>query len=91
MTIGYGSGPTTGQADDPRAVSRTRHRSTRRGRRAGISPGVNDPYTAISCIDRLGAVLCTLAEKVIPLPYRHDEDGRLRVVADAPPPSGASP
>jgi uncharacterized membrane protein len=44
---------------------------------------VNDPFTAISCIDRLGAALCTLAEKVIPSPYRYDEDGRLRVVTDA--------
>jgi uncharacterized membrane protein len=42
-----------------------------------LSPGVNDPFTAISCIARLGAALCTLAEKVIPSPYRHDEDGRL--------------
>ena len=56
-----------------------------------LSPGVNDPFTVISCIHRLGAVLCTLAEKVIPSPYRHDEDGRLGVVTDAPPPSGASP
>ncbi len=48
-----------------------------------LSTGVNDPFTAISCIDRLGAALCTLSEKVIPSPYRHDEDGRLRVVTDA--------
>lgn len=48
-----------------------------------LSPGVNDPFTAINCVDRLGAALCTLAEKVIPSPYRHDEEGRLRVATDA--------
>ena len=48
-----------------------------------LSPGVNDPFTAINCVDRLGAALCALAEKAIPSPYRHDEKGRLRVVTDA--------
>ena len=48
-----------------------------------LSPGVNDPFTAMNCIDRLGAALCNLAEKVVPSPYRHDKDGRLRVVTDA--------
>ena len=47
-----------------------------------LSPGINDPFTAINCVDRLGAALCALAEKVIPSPYRHDEEGRLRVVTD---------
>lgn len=31
-----------------------------------LSPGINDPYTAITCIDKLGAVLCTLADKTFP-------------------------
>ena len=48
-----------------------------------LSPGVNDPFTAINCVDRLGAALCDLADKVIPSPYRYDEDGKLRVVTDA--------
>lgn len=47
-----------------------------------LSPGINDPFTAINCVDRLGAALCALAEKVIPSPYRYDTDGRLRVVTD---------
>lgn len=46
-----------------------------------LSPGVNDPFTAITCIDRLGAALCHLAERVIPSPYRYDGAGTLRVVA----------
>jgi uncharacterized membrane protein len=46
-----------------------------------LSPGVNDPFTAIRCVDRLGSVLCRLAERAMPSPYRNDSEGRLRVVA----------
>lgn len=46
-----------------------------------LSPGINDPFTAISCIDRLAAALCLLAQRSIPSPYRHDENDILRVVA----------
>ena len=46
-----------------------------------LSPGLNDPFTAITCIDRLGAALCRLAGRRIPSAYRRDDDGRLRVVA----------
>ena len=48
-----------------------------------LSPGVNDPYTAISCIDRLGSALCLLCGREFPLPYRYDDQGRLRVVSKA--------
>ncbi|HEY9197840.1 MAG TPA: DUF2254 domain-containing protein [Gammaproteobacteria bacterium] len=48
-----------------------------------LSPGVNNPFTAISCIDRLGAALCRLAQREMPPPCRHDEQGRLRVMAPA--------
>ncbi len=48
-----------------------------------LSPGINDPFTAINCVDRLGAALCSLAERSIPSRRRYDEKGRLRVVADA--------
>ncbi len=46
-----------------------------------LSPGINDPFTAITCLDRLGAGLSRLAERRMPSAYRHDENGRLRVVA----------
>ena len=46
-----------------------------------LSPGVNDPSTAIACIHRLGAVLAQLAAREFPSPYRLDETGTLRVVA----------
>jgi len=47
-----------------------------------LSPGMNDPFTAVSCVDRLGAALCRLATRVLPAPHRYDEDGNLRVIAD---------
>jgi uncharacterized membrane protein len=47
-----------------------------------LSPGVNDPFTAIACIDRLGEALVILAGRSIPSPYRLDEEGHLRVVTD---------
>lgn len=47
-----------------------------------LSPGVNDPFTAITCVDRLGSALCALAEKAVPSRYHFDEEGRLRVVAE---------
>lgn len=47
-----------------------------------LSPGVNDPYTAIACIDNLTATMCYLAEAKFPSKYRVDEDGNLRVIAD---------
>lgn len=46
-----------------------------------LSPGVNDPYTAITCIDKLSAILAYLCKAQFPSPYRLDEDGQLRVVA----------
>lgn len=48
-----------------------------------LSPGINDPFTAISCVDRLGSALCRVARREIPSPYRHDDQGQLRVVAPA--------
>lgn len=46
-----------------------------------LSPGINDPFTAIQCIDGLSVALCHLAEREIPSPYRYDEDNKLRVIA----------
>jgi uncharacterized membrane protein len=46
-----------------------------------LSTGVNDPFTAIQCIDRLGQAMSHVAGRAIPSPYRADESGKLRVVA----------
>jgi len=47
-----------------------------------LSPGINDPTTALYCIDRLGEVLLRLAGRDIPSPMRLDDQGQLRIVAE---------
>ena len=46
-----------------------------------LSPGVNDPFTAMTCIDWLGGALKDLADRDVPGAERFGPDGRLRVVA----------
>jgi uncharacterized membrane protein len=46
-----------------------------------LSPGINDPFTAMACIDRLGSALCYLSNRSFPSPYRYDDEGKLRVIA----------
>ncbi len=46
-----------------------------------ISPGINDPFTAIRCIDRISAGLSRLAQRDFPSPYRYDDEQNLRVIA----------
>jgi len=45
-----------------------------------LSPGVNDPFTAIRCIDRLGSALSRLVRREMPSRVRRDAAGRVRVV-----------
>ena len=47
-----------------------------------LSPGVNDPYTAIACIDNLTATMSYLAQVKFPSKCRFDEEGNLRIIAD---------
>ncbi|CAL1125188.1 unnamed protein product [Cladocopium goreaui] len=46
-----------------------------------LSPGINAPLTAVTCIDRLGASLSRLAGRKIPSASRYDHDGKLRLIA----------
>jgi uncharacterized membrane protein len=46
-----------------------------------LSPGVNDPFTAQSCLDWLGAAIADLARRDLPSRLRADEDEALRVIA----------
>ncbi|WP_242018265.1 DUF2254 family protein [Synechocystis sp. FACHB-383] len=46
-----------------------------------LSPGINDPFTAIRCIDQLSAALCHLAQREMPSPYRYDDQNQLRIIA----------
>lgn len=41
-----------------------------------LSPGINDPHTAISVVDRLGATLCSLSQRHLPTGVFH-RGGRL--------------
>lgn len=45
-----------------------------------LSPGVNDPFSAINCVDRLAAALARLAERDIPSPCLRDTGGHVRVL-----------
>ncbi|WP_323780033.1 DUF2254 domain-containing protein [Thalassovita sp.] len=47
-----------------------------------LSPAINDPTTALYCLDRLGEVLETLAGRQIPSGRIVDQDMKLRVVFD---------
>jgi uncharacterized membrane protein len=46
-----------------------------------LSPGINDPATALLCIDRLEEALAQIAGRRIPCAERADEHGSLRVIA----------
>ena len=45
-----------------------------------ISPSLNDPFTAMSCIDRLCSAFCRLAGRQFPSPYRMDDNGNVRMI-----------
>jgi uncharacterized membrane protein len=46
-----------------------------------LSPGINEPFTALTCIDWLGGSLRGVVRRDLPSPVRYDQNGRLRVVA----------
>ncbi len=46
-----------------------------------LSPSLNDPFTAIACINRLCSAMCRLTDRNFPSPYRKDEQGVLRVIS----------
>lgn len=47
-----------------------------------LSPGINDPTTALYCVDRLGQVLGRVADRDVPSPMRVDQSGQLRVFTE---------
>lgn len=48
-----------------------------------LSPGINDPFTAMMCTDWLGAAFAKVANRQHKQQLRHDEAGELRVVVPA--------
>jgi uncharacterized membrane protein len=49
-----------------------------------LSPGVNDPTTAVEVLDRLHDLLRSLVQRDIPSPARKDDAGRLRLLLPRP-------
>ena len=47
-----------------------------------MSAAINDPYTAMTCLDHLGAGLALYAERDGYQPYLYDSENRLRVIFD---------
>ncbi len=47
-----------------------------------LSPGINDPFTAIICVDWLSAALSRIAEREAPSPYHYDDSGNLRLITE---------
>lgn len=47
-----------------------------------LSPGINDPFTAMNCIDWLGSAISAVARHGLPSPRRYDDKGKLRVIAE---------
>ncbi len=45
-----------------------------------LSTGVNDPFTAVTCVDFLSSMLSDFSLRDVPSPYWHDEQGDLRVI-----------
>jgi uncharacterized membrane protein len=50
-----------------------------------LSPGINDPATAVMCIDRLAEVIVLLARRGAPREVRTGDDGQARLILKGPP------
>lgn len=49
-----------------------------------LSPGINDPTTAMICVDRLAQVLLAVGRRPAPPPWRRAEDGQARLFLPRP-------
>ncbi len=47
-----------------------------------LSPGINDPFTAMSCVEWLGVGLIQVGRRRIPSALHYDEENHLRLVTD---------
>ncbi len=48
-----------------------------------LSPGINDPFTAVTCLDWLAESLGRLVRRKMPSPYHCDDEHKLRVITRA--------
>lgn len=49
-----------------------------------LSPGINDPTTAVACVNQLSVGLCQVADRPMPPSVLTDDEGRARVRQDDP-------
>ena len=49
-----------------------------------MSPGINDPFTAQTCVDRIAAALARIADRPFPDPRLRDDDGSVRLLLRRP-------
>ncbi|WP_090926912.1 DUF2254 domain-containing protein [Salibacterium qingdaonense] len=49
-----------------------------------LSPGINDPNTAVACIKNLGKILARLGRKQLPRTFHYDASGDLRLIMKQP-------
>lgn len=47
-----------------------------------LSPGINDPFTAIACIDHLSGIMAEIADRSERAPWRQDSQNRRRLCLD---------
>lgn len=47
-----------------------------------LSAAINDPFTAMTCIDHLGESLAKTSLRQLPSPYHYDDQGKLRLVTE---------
>lgn len=50
-----------------------------------LSPGINDPFTAMHCLDMLAEAFCRVLGRRLPSTERFDDESQLRIVARAVP------
>ncbi len=46
-----------------------------------LSPGINDPFTAINCINWFQSAISAMMRANLPSPYRRDENGDVRIIS----------
>jgi uncharacterized membrane protein len=49
-----------------------------------LSPSLNDPFTAMACVDRLTSAVTVLAGRRFPSAHRFSKEGRLRMITHHP-------
>ncbi|MCC2276952.1 DUF2254 domain-containing protein [Streptomyces sp. ET3-23] len=49
-----------------------------------LSPAVNDPTTAVQCLDRIVQFLAAIADRPLGMLHHHDRKGAIRLVQDLP-------